>query len=157
MIGEKARRFSRRQRRAVVLAEYAGIFSYPVVAISTVGAWWLLIALAGIVSTVLIHELLLLPSTQKIANKADTDLDERQTAVRDNAHRTAYQILGSVVLMTLFLLQMLTAGPLSESSWTPDVSARGLVEVVIPTAVWMYVTLPTAVIAWTEPDTELDE
>ncbi len=157
MIVAKARRLSQRERRVLVLAEYAAIFSYPVVAILRGSAWWLLIAVVGIVATVLIHERLLLPSTQKIANKADADLDERQTAVRDDAHRTAYQVLGSVILVALVLLQMLTTGPLSDRPWTPQISVRELVSSVTPTAIWLYVSLPTAVIAWAEPDPDPDE
>ena len=157
MIGAKARGLSQRQRRVLVLAQYAGLFSYLTVSVFLDNAWWLLLALVGIVATVLIHSQLLVRFTQKIANKQDAELDERQTAVRDNAHRTAYQILGSVIIVGLVLLQMLTTGPLSDRPWTPKISIHSVVAPVLTTILWMYVSLPTAVIAWAEPDPEPDE
>lgn len=157
MIGARARSLSRTQRRMLVLAEYASIFTFPMVSILSKSAWWMLLALFGVVATVLVHNWLLLPSTQKIANKEEAELDERQTAVRNHAHRTAYQILGTGVMVGLVLLQMLTTGPLSERPWTPHISIRGVVVPVLTTAMWLYFTLPTAVIAWTEPDPDPDE
>lgn len=157
MIGAKARRLSQRQRRMFVLAEYTGLSSYPVASMLAGSAWWLLIALVGLVAAVLIHHRLLLRCTQKIANKVDAALDERQTAVRNEAHRTAYQILGSMILVALVSLQILTTGLLSERPWTPQISIREIVAPIVTTMVWLYVTLPTAVIAWREPDPAADE
>ena len=116
-----------------------------------------MLALVGIVATVLIHSQLLVRFTQKIANKEDAELDERQTAVRDNAHRTAYQILGSAIIVGLVLLQMLTTGPMGFRSWTPQLSIRSIVAPVLTTILWMYVSLPTAATARAEPDPEPDE
>ena len=116
-----------------------------------------MLALVGIVATVLIHSQLLVRFTQKIANKEDAELDARQTAVRDNAHRTAYQILGSAIIVGLVLLQMLTTGPLGFRSLTPQLSIRSIVAPVLTTILWMYVSLPTAAIAWAEPDPEPEE
>lgn len=127
MIGAKARNLSQRQRRMLVLVEYAGLSAFPMASLLTESAWWMLLALVGIVATVLIHARLLLRSTQKIANKQATELDERQTAVRDNAHRTAYQILGTVIIVTLALLQMSTTGPLGFRPWTSQLSIRSIV------------------------------
>lgn len=157
MIGAKARGLSQRQRRVLVLAQYAGLFSYLTVTVFMDDAWWLVLALVGVVATVLIHGKLLVRFTQKFADKEDSELDERQTAVRDNAHRTAYQILGSAIIVGLVLLQMSTTGPLSFRPWTPQLSIRSIVLPVTTTILWMYVTLPTAVIAWAEPDPDPDE
>ena len=157
MIGAKARHLSQRQRRVLVLAEYAGLFFYLTVSVFMDDAWWLWLALGGIVATVLIHSRLLVRFTQKIANKEDAELDERQTAVRDNAHHTAYQILGSAIIVGLVLLQMLTTGPLDIRPWTPQLSIRSIVAPVFTTILWMYVSLPTAVIAWVQPDPDPDE
>lgn len=157
MIGAKARQLSQRQRRVLVLAEYAGLLSYLAASILAGSAWWLVLTLVGVVATVLIHSQLLVRFTQKIADKEDSELDERQTAVRDNAHRTAYQILGSAIIVGLVLLHMLTTGPLGFRPWTPQLSIRSIVLPVTTTIVWMYVSLPTAVIAWREPDPETDE
>lgn len=157
MVGVRARQLRQRQRRVLVLTEYAGLFSYLTVTVFVDGAWWLLLALVGVVATVLIHSQLLVRLTQKIANKEAAELDEHQTAVRDNAHRTAYQILGSAIIVGLVLLHMLTTGPLGFRPWTPQFSIRSIVLPVLTTILWMYVTLPTAVIAWAEPDPDPDE
>lgn len=157
MISARAKNLSQRQRRLLVLAEYAGLFSFPVASILVGSAWWLLLALVGVVAAVFIHGRMLIPSTQKIAKKQDADLDERQTAVRDSAHRTAYQILGTVIIVGLVFLQTLTTGLLSERPWTPQISIREVVAPIVTTMVWLYVTLPTAVIAWREPDPAADE
>ncbi len=98
----------------LVLTEYAGLSAFPLASLLTESAWWMLLALVGIVAATLIHDRLLVRFTQNIANKVDAALDERQTAIRNDAHRTAYQVLGSVVIVALVMLQMLTTGPLSE-------------------------------------------
>jgi amino acid permease len=157
MVGVRARQLSQRHRRVLVLAEYAGLFSYLTVTVFMDDAWWWLLALVGVVAMILIHSQLLVRFTQKIANKEDAELDERQTAVRDNAHRTAYQILGSAIIVGLVLLQMLTTGPLGLKPWTPQLSIRSVVTPALSTLIWMYVSLPTAVIAWAEPDPDPDE
>jgi hypothetical protein len=157
VIGARARRLSRRQRRLLVLAEYAGLFSVPMAFVLTENSWWSLLGLLGVLAAVLIHDRLLLRFTQKIANKADADLDERQTAVRDNAHRAAYQILGTSIIVVLALVQMMTTGPLADRPWTPQISVQSVVVPASTTFLWMYVTLPTAVIAWREPDPDPDE
>ncbi len=155
MIGAKARHLSRRQRRLLVLAEYAGFSLLPAASILTESAWWMLLALVGVVATVLIHGRLLVPFTHEIANKTDADLDERQTAIRNDAHHAAYQILGTVVLGVLFLLWVISE-PLGDRPWTPQISLQDPTLNFV-TVLWIYITLPAAVIAWREPDTGPDE
>lgn len=154
MIGAKARRLSKRQRRLLVLAEYAGLSAYAVVWMlaSASSPWWWTSIIVVFVAALLIHSRLLVPLTQEIANKGDDDLDERQMAVRDNAHRTAYHILGTVVLGALFLLWVILE-PLGDRPWTPEISIENPTAILV-TTLWVYTTLPTAVIAWREPDPE---
>ncbi len=154
MISARAKRLPQGQRRMLVLAEYAGIFALPVTSILAESAWWMLLALVGVIATVLIHRRLLVPFTQEIANKEDADLDERQTAVRDSAHRKAYEILGTLVLGVLFLLWVIVE-PLGDRPWTPQISIQDPT-VVFVTTLWVYITLPTAVIAWRESDPATD-
>ena len=151
----RARQLSQRQRRVLVLTEYAGLFSYLTVTVFMDDTWWLLLAFVGVVAMVLIHSQLLVRFTQKIADKEDSELDGRQTAVRDNAHRTAYHILGTVVLGALFLLWVILE-PLGDRPWTPEISIENPTAVFVMT-LWVYITLPTAVIAWREPGTDPDE
>ncbi len=157
MISAKAACLSQRQRRLLVLTEYAGLSAFPLASLLAESAWWMMLALVGIVASVFIHDRLLARFTQNIANKVDAALDERQAAIRNDAHRTAYRVLGSVVVVALVVLQMLTTGPLSERPWAPQISTREIVAPVCTTILWIYITLPTAVIAWREPDPEPDE
>lgn len=84
-------------------------------------------------------------TTNRIASKSDSLLDERQKELRDNAHRHAYYIFGS----TIFLLCILITG---DNRW-------GAVE--IPGAFFFaiiaYLTLPTALVAWLEPNPPKEE
>jgi hypothetical protein len=139
MVSVRARQLSQRQRRVLVLTEYAGLFTYLTVTVFMDDTWWLLLAFVGVVAMVLVHShsQLLVRFTQKIADKENSELDERQTAVRDNAHRTAYQILGSTIIVGLVLLQMLTTGPLGFGPWTPQLSIRSIVLPVLTTILWM--------------------
>ena len=113
------------------------------------------LALVGVIATVLIHGRLLVPFTQEIANKEDADLDERQTAVRDSAHRAAYQIMGTLILGVMFMLWVIIE-PLGDRPWTPQISIQDPTAIFV-TTLWLYITLPTAVIAWREPDPAPDE
>jgi uncharacterized membrane protein len=68
MVGVRARQLSQRQRRVLVLTEYAGLFSYLTVTVFMDDTWWLVLAFVGVVAMVLIHSQLLVRFTQKIAN-----------------------------------------------------------------------------------------
>jgi hypothetical protein len=55
--------------------------------------------------------------------------------------------LGTLVLLWVMI------EPLGERPWMPELSIQNPI-IVYMTAFWVYVTLPTSVIAWREPDPE---
>lgn len=146
---------SRRRHRLAVLALYVG---YP----SVVGLLWLgsqlhrgwsplraalTVPLALSVVAVLVGGFILLSRPAiNLPNIADRDLDERQRQVRDRAYRIAYRLAGGALfLVSLITFVALSAGrPVAPTPESAQAAFWGVFIVVT--------TLPTAIIAWTEPD-----
>jgi tryptophan-rich sensory protein len=82
-----------------------------------------------------------------MAHVPDAQLDERQIAIRDRAYLVSYRILATFMLLGIFALSI-----------APDVLDRPLVvtfETMQPLmwgALLYSLILPSAVIAWQEPD-----
>jgi hypothetical protein len=148
---------TRRRRRLTVLAVYAG---YP----AMIAAMWgnsslqrhhaalaaripvviaLFLAMAILAVGIAV---LLARTTINVANLPDRDLDERLRLLRDRAYRTAFRALsGLLILGGFYLVTAYSFG------WHPLQSMNAL-----QAAVWgmfiAIITLPTAVVAWDEPD-----
>ena len=91
--------------------------------------------------------------TQEIANQKDGELDERQQTVRNRAYLRSYRIL-SVAVMVLVLYVQISVD--FDISWLPPLDR--VVGFSIPFGfLWLVITLPTAIIAWNEPDPIPDE
>ena len=84
-----------------------------------------------------------------MAQASDEMLDERQRQVRDRAYVDSYRVF---VLITLFTLIALTLGPTlsTNRSRSPTRSRTGVIVGVVLIAL----ALPSAVVAWHEPDLE---
>jgi hypothetical protein len=78
--------------------------------------------------------------------------DERELHRRDLAHYRAYQPLG-VGVMLLLLLSTLALHPWP---WLPLAVVHVLSFAVAEMMTMLYVTLPAAIILWTEPDIDLE-
>ena len=150
-----AQRLSRGRRRLLVLAIYIGLVAYTTTALIEGNSWWITVGLLGAATTVVIHGWLLLPFTQKIADKEESDLDERQVDIRNRAHRKAYQILGSVVIAALLYMNI-SLDYFGNPLWTPAITDENVSTVLIGT-IWLVITLPTSIIAWNEPGPEESE
>jgi hypothetical protein len=99
-----------------------------------------------LVLLLLADNLVLRRATQRLAVAPEAALDEREVAVRNRAYRLAYRLLAVAFGIPLWLL-FLTAA--SDPSWIlDDVSNGGLVI----TSLELLFFLPTAIIAWIEPD-----
>jgi hypothetical protein len=140
----------RRARRTLVLSAYSGY-------LAVVGVFWLRSALdwpgwtlwfASVPALVtLFSYFVLMLSSGAVAHASDRHLDERQQLVRNRAYTLAYQIVGGLFLiLTLLTLIALNNG----TDWLP----RSLNEFnAVFWGLWLLTTtLPTAVLAWTEPD-----
>ncbi|HTZ89745.1 MAG TPA: hypothetical protein VMA71_05365 [Alloacidobacterium sp.] len=78
--------------------------------------------------------------------------DERELHLRDHAHYLAFQIIGVAVCVPMFIASMRLIRP-SLMSWIPmqpDAIYYGLTLV----ALILFLTLPQAILLWTEPDME---
>lgn len=111
---------------------------------------WLWLSVPGLLATVAIHSWLLAPFTQRIADKKEGDLDERQRMVRNRAYYSAYQVLGSVVL-TALLYWHLDAQQFEGALPSPDITGENATSLFVG-ILWLIITLPTSIIAWNEPD-----
>jgi hypothetical protein len=144
----------RRQRRWLAIVAVAG---YPIAL-----AAWLVIGprvglppgLAAIVGLALLavtmfamYRLYLFRS--KMAQASDEMLDERQRQVRDRAYVDSYRVF---VLITLVTLIALTLGPTLFDE--PIALTYEVANWVIVGVVLIALTLPSAVVAWHEPDLE---
>src|SRR5487761_217212 len=78
---------------------------------------------------------------------ADAELDERLLQVKNQAYRRAYLVLAPVVfvvwLLSLFAL-----------SWQPNDHGKVMATMLVMGAALLVGTLPTAIVAWQEPDPE---
>lgn len=141
-------------RRALVLATYLGymvlVAMFWARSVRDLPDWFLLLILVpGFVT--LLSFAGLYTSTYSMADQPDKRLDERQRMVRDRAYRFAYQALAAVFLVAaLYAYIALDSGSL----WFPRTSNQ--LNAFFWGAMLLATTLPTAVIAWTEPD-DLDE
>lgn len=141
-------------RRALVLATYLGymvlVAMFWARSVRDLPNWFLLLILVpGFVT--LLSFAGLYTSTYSMADQPDKRLDERQRMVRDRAYRFAYHALAAVFLVAaLYAYIALDSGSL----WFPRTSNQ--LNAFFWGAMLLATTLPTAVIAWTEPD-DLDE
>lgn len=144
---------SRRRRRQAVVAHYVAMSVFVLVwSASDVYAMdWLLfyVALAAAIVGGFIF-LAVKNSTQRIAEQwGDGTLDERQREVRDYAYRWAYRILGSLLLIGFVYLQFVLIMDL-------PLPGKNRASMLFPIGIWLITSLPTSIVAWTEPDPEPD-
>ena len=139
-------------RRLTVLAmvlSYCAAYTVSMVAPDATGAWSAL--LAGTLFGLLVLFLL----TRNMSNRFDNEMDERELQVRDRAHRTAYWALAP--LIGIFV------GAVHSAANDQAVTQRVQLAVTLDFAPCMsllagvallYLGLPTAILAWQEPDTD---
>lgn len=80
--------------------------------------------------------------------------DEREAHRRDHAHFTAYRFFNYVLLGALFIAPIRNPNPLASP---PPVALRGILvqpNLLALSAFLLYLTLPQAILLWTEPDME---
>ncbi len=137
---------SRRSRRTLVLAVYLGYVALVLAwALLPVPLRWVAVALLGLlVLTAVVR--LLQPQRLGISEGPDAALDVRQIAARNGQYLNAYRVLGAFTIFLALYYMLAQDG----SWWLP----RSLAESqLVFWAVWIFaVTLPTALIAWTEDE-----
>jgi|GEM_PF-1578739 len=145
---------SRVQRRFVVAL---ALVAYPVFVAAWLGLpaigievipWAVVVAVLGL-GTVL-SGFLVYAYRRRLAQSPDGDLDERQVAVRDRAYLESYRVFVAVVLVGL-----LVVGIGSDVVDRPLLVDFDVVQPVLWAGILYGMLLPSAVVAWGEPD--LDE
>ncbi len=90
--------------------------------------------------------------TRAIANAINCRIDERERSRRDHAHRLAYWMLSLPVgLFAGFCIARIQRAFESGAELTVASSQLGLLAVLLWLGVFLWISLPTAIIAWTEP------
>jgi hypothetical protein len=140
---------TRRSRRGAVLAAYGGYLTmtgiwYLARRVDSLALWLLVIPLALVLMTGL--AVLLTSSVWHAANEPDPHLDERQQRVRDRAYLQSYRLLAS-----LTSLAVLYGGLAWDNAWWLP-STWNQVQALVWGVLLLTLTLPAAVVAWTEPD-----
>lgn len=127
----------RAKRRQLVLATYASFGALTAALWWQVNQipgleWWLVPWIGLFALTSIAGLFAMRVVTQHVGEADDAVLDERQRFVRDSAHRSAYYTV--CILFTLAII----------------FSPKALV--VLPSAILLFNTLPSAIIAWKEPE-----
>jgi hypothetical protein len=95
-----------------------------------------------------------------LANAREFGSDEREVSLRDKAHEAAYRRLGAIVIITLmFACLKYVAMPLLRE-YGIELSAAVLDQIIyglLIASVILLITLPQAILLWTEPDIEEEE
>jgi hypothetical protein len=142
---------SRARRRGAVLAAYLG---YAAV----VGLFWLrgtfdtpawtlaLAPVAGLVAVVGLSTFCF-GRIWVVANAPDADLDERERSVRDRSYRQSYLLVAGAFLLTAVYGAI---GYDTGLLWLPRTWNE--LQAIMGGVLLLTVTLPPAVVAWTEPD-----
>ncbi len=142
----------RSRRRALVVATYVGYAAFLAVLYAGYTAHWplglgvLALLLFGGTALAFVQ---LIRAPGYAADTLDARLDERQRQVRDRAYRSAYYAL-TLLFGVLSLIFMYAAG--SDTSWQ-GIRDQALL---LPWLTFLPGSLPTAVVAWTEPDPPAD-
>ncbi|WP_412026941.1 hypothetical protein [Deinococcus yunweiensis] len=89
---------------------------------------------------------LMMPRNLGISDGPDSELDERQRRVRDEAYVNAYRLL-----CTLFILVRLYVMIGHDAGWWLPRSSNEL-QATFWSGLLLASTLPSAILAWTEPD-----
>ncbi|WP_370323725.1 hypothetical protein [Euzebya sp.] len=89
---------------------------------------------------------------RRLAQAPDDQLDERERAVRDEAHLISYRILGGALV--LLALWTLVGAPLVAGS--REISLDVVLDAAFALVIAVF-TLPSAVVAWRDTGDDLDE
>lgn len=140
---------TRTRRRLAVLASYAGYVVLMLVWYAAAArhslALYVLVALLALV--MLSGFVVLLTSwVWHAANEPDASLDERQQRIRDRAYLQSYRgLAGLLALVAVY------AGIAWDTGWWLP-QTENQVQAVVWAVLLITMTLPAAVVAWTEPD-----
>ena len=148
---------SRGCRRRLVVAMYLCLAAVTLLFGFAPSDSWFVLALGLLVVAFTLYAKLLIPIMKEVTGKKDPELDERQLLVRDRANGRAYGVLGAIFL-SVVLYAMLAASPgLLGGVDLPTPRTAFDFALLILLFAHLVVSLPAAMVAWTEPDPPLEE
>ncbi|HEX5829301.1 MAG TPA: hypothetical protein VFY23_17365 [Candidatus Limnocylindrales bacterium] len=143
-------------RRLLVLVAMLG---YPLLVVAWLGLpaagitglpWAIAVGAIGL--AVLMASFTLYQFRRSMAQSPDAMLDERQVRVRDRAYLVAYQAFAGMTLIVLLLL-----GIGADALDAPVTLTYDVIQPLIWGAILYGMVLPSAVVAWQEPDLDGEE
>lgn len=141
-------------RRTLVVATYAGYASLiAALALGRTMPGFALAALpCGAVFVLALWHLVRAtrPYSDEMAGTKLPEFDERQDMVRGRANVRAYQIFSGVATLWIFYQALATDLQRKFPVWLPSTWDEH--QVVVWTTLLLALTLPAAIVAWTEPD-----
>lgn len=147
---------SRARRRWLVGLVYAILAVYDLAWVPVQGRAWLVDRAAWLAWGLLILIVALMIVFTWLTDDMRREGDERETHRREHAYARAYRVQGSFVVAA-FLASCLIQGPNPITPHLPPVARAYLLQLplVLLTATGIvYITLPQAILLWTEPDME---
>ena len=147
---------TRRRRRAAVLATYLGyaalVGSFWLNGAADLPRWTAMLPIAAGAALLAGLTTVFVGAWWDRANQVDAALDERERAVRDRAYRSSYTVVGTLCVTTVVYAAIAAD---SGRGWLPSTSNEW--QAVVWGVLLLVMTIPTAVLAWTEPDPVPDE
>jgi uncharacterized membrane protein len=109
-----------------------------------------------LLAAILAGDLLLYVATRRVAELPEAAVDERQEAVRNRAYRIAYRIIVNLIIWPGGLVALL-ASEGDPHGWLRSIGGNTTLVIALITAgCQLLAFLPTIVLAWTEPDDDLE-
>ncbi len=145
---------SRSRRRVLVAAMYVLLCVFSLgLALNTDSWWTLIVTILVEILYLIVFSRVITPINKEIASRKESDLDERQLAVRDRAHYHAYQLLGSFLVLIVVL--PMAAATFGGASFPMSFTHSHFLGAAL-FSIHLTVSLPASVVAWMEPDPRPD-
>ncbi len=149
-------RIGRAARRLLVLGVYLGyaalVGGWALTSTFNLGLPFFLLTIPGALVMLGALAKLYTSAPHRMANETDDRLDERQRLVRNEAFRASY-----ILLAALCVVGVVYGGIAWDNDWLWLPDTRTAVQAVVWGVFLLVMTLPTAVLAWTEPDDLAEE
>ncbi len=142
-----------KNRRAITVLSMVFLLIAIVLAGSSQGTWALAAVIISMVLGIVLHF-----ATRNIANAMNIITDERERSLRDHAHRIAYWVLSGILGGIFGLVAGFISTREAEKVLVLVKDLHRLeIQVLLLSFTAVFLGLPTAIIAWLEPDPLEDE
>lgn len=105
--------------------------------------------------SVLCFAIIVSTGLQRITFNSKHKLDELELSLRQKAYSRAYHVLGVIVLLGLFYLDVASDTESTMDLWTPSVGDHW--QMILWGGILYTMVLPTALLAWSMPTEEVED